>query len=91
MRTLGDTLGDACNSTGTCCYQAVSSCIPVVCSWLVPSHGCTYVHTYYLYSCSPPCLVSCVSVLRVYDSLWFGSQAAMVGQGERRRRRRERT
>ena len=48
----------------------------------------THVHLYrYLYSCSPLFLVSYVSVLRVYDSLCFVSQAAMVGKGERRGRR----
>ena len=46
-----------------------TSCVPVVCSWLLPSHGwlpALSVHTYmYVYSC----LVSCVGVLCVWQSV----------------------
>ena len=65
------TLGDVCTITGTCCNQAITA---VVCSWLFPSHRWLPALTYmYLYACSP-FLVSCVGVLRVYDSVWRVSQ-----------------
>ena len=83
MHTLGDVrvqqhrdmLSPGCNLMYTSCVVMVAAV-----TWVAP---CTHVHTYmYLYSCSPPCLVSCVGVLCVVFS-----QAAMVGQGERRGRR----
>ena len=60
----------------TLCHQAVTACIWVECCYLHMGgslHSCTHVHVLVF-------LVSCAGVLHVYDSLWFVSQAAMVGE-----------
>ena len=70
---------------GTLCHKAW---ISVVCAWLLPSYGVSHVTYTHTGACTCiPHFLSHVSVCCACDSLWFVSQAAMVGKGERRSRR----